>query len=1135
MKPLLQRTAPALAVALLLAACAGPKKLPGDDQPTLASLGNRQITVVPDNLPVLAEEQTIAAYQQFLASTPLAPQAAQRSEALRRLGDLEMDLADRKATEGAGSEPDYKAAIARYQEYLKAHPQDPGNHRVLYQLARAQEQGGDLEAALKTLSSLVGSYPGTQHAEEAQFRRGELLFAMRNYAQAEAAYAAVLQAGQASAFQERALYMQGWSLFKQGKLEEGLKPFFGVLDLKLGSLQGAAREEADLAEIPALKRADRELVEDSFRVMSISLAGLQGAETVAPFITTPAREAYQFRVYGALGELYSRQERIKDAADTYALFVRRQPLHVQAPLLQARVIELYENNGFDTLALQAKKDHVLRYGVDSEFRRANPGGWQRVQPLVQTHLAQLAQHHHALAQRTKQRSDVQEAVRWYRTLLVSFPTDAQAPAQRFLLAELLFEDRQWADASAEYETVAYRHAGHPRASDAGYAALLSYAEQEKATPDAAARAELQRASVASALRFAQAFPADVRGAPVLTRAAEQLFALGDTQTASNVARQALALQPPPAPELRRTAWTVVAHNAFEQGRHAEAEGAYGEVLALSASGSPGRTEAAERLAASIYKQGEAARSGGDARAAVGHFERVAALGTSGVLSATSAVRASAQFDAAAALIGLKDWARAATALEDFRSQQPGHPLQGEVAPRLALAYLEQGRHSLAAAEFEKVSAAQSAPGGDATLARGALWQAAELHEKAARAAPVPAPVVAAAPPAATARRAAARQPAPPPRRTARAPAAAPVEPPLSGSTPLMSTALQAYERYVQRYPQPLETAVEARWRVAELLRTDGQNARALNWLRAVQQADAQAGEARTPLTRTLGGQATLALAEPVRAAYEQVALVEPLAQQLKLKKARLEEALRAYAAASEVGVAEVTTAATFHTASLYQDFGKALMTSARPKKLKKDELEQYNVMLEEQAFPFEEKAIELYETNARRTTAGLYDRWVQSSFTALAQLKPVRYGKTERVDPQLPAELPALQAALAQAQGLARAPLLNQKGVLQRRQGQFQEARQSFEAAMAADAAAPAPVLNLAILNDLYLGEQASALALYQRALELSPADAPTLGRWLAEIKARKPAAKTATATEDKPAAPATPAVATAPGTKANP
>ena len=82
-------------------------------------------------------------------------------------------------------------------------------------------------------------------------------------------------------------------------------------------------------------------------------------------------------------------------------------------------------------------------------------------------------------------------------------------------------------------------------------------------------------------------------------------------------------------------------------------------------------------------------------------------------------------------------------------------------------------------------------------------------------------------------------------------------------------------------------------------------------------------------------------------------------------------------------------------ATVYRDFGKALMASERPKKLSKDELEQYNVMLEEQAFPFEEKATELHEVNARRAASGVYDKWVKSSFDALRELRPVRYGKVE--------------------------------------------------------------------------------------------------------------------------------------------
>ena len=176
---------------------------------------------------------------------------------------------------------------------------------------------------------------------------------------------------------------------------------------------------------------------------------------------------------------------------------------------------------------------------------------------------------------------------------------------------------------------------------------------------------------------------------------------------------------------------------------------------------------------------------------------------------------------------------------------------------------------------------------------------------------------------------------------------------------------------------------------------DGNTTREATLMHDIFVADQNGGAARTDRTRYLGATAALAMAEPVAASYRSVQLVEPLQRQLKLKKTKMEESLKAYEVAASYGVADVTTAATYRIASVYRDFGKALMASERPKNLSKAELEQYNVLLEEQAFPFEEKATELHEVNARRAASGVYDKWVQSSFEALKELRPVRYGKTE--------------------------------------------------------------------------------------------------------------------------------------------
>ena len=930
-----------------LSACSVLRKAPVDNEPTVKSLENRSVAIAPDQGIQADTAKAIAAYRAFLAS---APRDVQRPEAMRRLGDLEMEIADERLASGndasapamsaAPATPagpatisgagDYRAAIARYQEYLKDYPDAPRNDRVLYQLARAHEQGGDLETALRVLDRLVREYPQTPHREEAQFRRGELLFAMREYPKAEQAYATVLGMQTASPFHERSLYMQGWSQFKQARLEEGLTSFFGVLDLKLTGREG----DGPLDTAKVLTRADRELLEDTFRVTSLSLENLQGAESIPRYITTSQRAAYEFRVYQHLGELFIKQDRTKDAADTFSAFARRQPLHAQAPVLQARVIEIYQAGGFANLALDAKKQYVEHYGIGSEFRRANPQGWEQAQPLIKTHLAELAQHYHASAQKSKASSDYQEAVRWYRAYLNSFPDDPQAAQSNFLLAELLYEDKRFVEASAEYEKAAYGYAPHAKSADAGYAALLAYGQQEKAGGDRGAEARtIQAAGVESALRFAKAFPQDARAGSVLTNAAEKLYALGDGLRAASVAQQVLALDPPVPAAQRRVAWTVVAHASFESGDFAQAERSYGEVLALTADKEAGRAELVERVAASIYKQGEAARGAGQLREAVAHFERV------GSAAPNAMVRATAQYDAAAAYLNLEDWSNATRVLTDFRTRFPKHPLQDDVSAKLAVAYGEQGNWSMAAGEFERLAATQKDP----TLARGALWQAAELHEK-------------------------------------------------GNARP---AAVKAYERYLKQYPEPLEPAVEARYRLAKLAREEGNAARELALMKEILQADQAGGSKRTERTRYLGATAALEIAQPAYEEFRKVALVEPLQRQLKLKKAKMETVLKAYAAAADYGVADVATAATFRTAELYNDFGKALMTSQRPKGLSKVELEQYNVLLEEQAFPFEEKAIELHELNARRTANGIYDKWVKDSYAALARLRPARYAKTE--------------------------------------------------------------------------------------------------------------------------------------------
>ena len=109
-----------------------------DKDKTIESLEEKTVEVRPGKVIIHSTELARDNYKAFLELSTDDPD--QRAEAMRRLGDLELD-----ATEAAQLAENletldlegYNSAVEMYEQVLREHPEYARNDTIMYQLARA--------------------------------------------------------------------------------------------------------------------------------------------------------------------------------------------------------------------------------------------------------------------------------------------------------------------------------------------------------------------------------------------------------------------------------------------------------------------------------------------------------------------------------------------------------------------------------------------------------------------------------------------------------------------------------------------------------------------------------------------------------------------------------------------------------------------------------------------------------------------------------------------------------------------------------------------------------------------------------------------------------------------------------------
>ncbi len=914
---------------------------------TLDDLKPARMPDLEATVPTLSLDEIEEAYHRAL---DVAENEEVRRVILVRLAGLQMVRSEQNQLNAQDTGEFFTDAISMYSELVELQAGRPGRDKLLYQLAKAYALDGRTEESAATLDRLAMEYPNSPYIAEAQFRRAERAFSDGDYQDAENYYRSVIEASEESPFYDNAVYMHGWSQFKNNNYEESLISFTEVLDRTLGEATSL-----DQLEGPA-----RNLAEDTLTVMSLVFSYLDGAQTIHDTYLDNER-TYNHLLYQSLGNLYLEKKRYRDSADTYQYYVDTYPNSDYSPQFSASIIAVYDVGDFPSQLLPAKEDFINNYGIRSQFwAQRTEEARDILRPDLHTYLDELAKYEHSQAQalrnpkgdklkpddiaKMQAESTVryEKAARWYSEFVETFPDDEQTPNMEFLLGEAYYESGQLANAVTAYERVAFEFYDPENGAKAGYAAILALGELMTSAPEAE-QAVWRDHLTESSITFSDYYPGNENAPKVLAQAAQALLNKGDHARAIDAATRLTMWNPPLETNLLRTAWLIIGQAQFDLALYPESEYAYRQVLALMPEGQattgegPTRQQVVDRISASMFKQAEASLATADKATAINQLLQIAQV------SPGTEIAMKAQYDAGTYLMDLERWSEAEQVLTNFRATYPTSPLTATLAAKLVVVYQSLEMWQRASEELGLMAQND----GDPEVRRQSLYLSAELAEQA-------------------------------------------------GNTP---AAIEAYRDYANAYPEPLAQYVEASSKMVELYGKEGDVSKRRYWLEKLVAADANAGPDRNDRTRYLAAMASSEMAEDVYAEFTGIRLTLPLKKSLDRKRAALDRTLKAYEKILDYGVAEYTTLASYRIGSVYAQLSRDLMDSERPKDLDDLAMEQYTVLLEEQAFPFEEKAIEVYEANAQRSWSGVYDDWVKESFSALAKLLPARYQKQEEVIP----------------------------------------------------------------------------------------------------------------------------------------
>ena len=687
-----------------------------------------------------------------------------------------------------------------------------------------------------------------------------------------------------------------------------------------------------------LSKAQKDLFDEYFRAIGLSFSYLGGARPLDKYLKEHPDFKHVYYTYAHMADIYAKQERFSDAVRTLNSFATFNPKSEHVPEALLKTISIWQQAAFTAKMVETLEPFYEKYHPESKYWQnkgdINPRIYKLVKNSLREYMLTATAFLHKRSLLAKEQKDIQLTQKWYENYLKHYKAYSRQDNIHFLYASFLAENKQYISALNHYEVAAF-DSDIIINSDAAYESILIASHLAQTSKDKNQIANWLNKLIHYSTLYSQQNSNDKRTIKVIAHASQ--LAYRNNMFKETVSLAELITGDSSSSLFATNINTIKAHSYFKLAKYQDAESTYLDVLRDSSLQPKFRAPAVNGLALAIYYQGKTAAEQKEINQAINHYSRIAVAAPSTTLAPTGL------YDAIALAMKNELWSQAIKSIETFQQRYPNHQYSQDVAKKLYVAYLNTKQDKKAAdtlvgtATKDESSEYQSA----------SLWKAGELYE----------------------------------------------------SQKEYPNAIKTFEEYARKFPRPFPQHMEAMYKLVTMNVALNNIQQVDIWQQKIVEADKKApATIRNDRTKLIASNAALHLARNSYLLFSKIQLVQPFQASLLKKSNALKQTVSLYGRASSYGVPKTATEATHTIAQIYSDFNKAILQSERPRGLSAEASEQYNILLEDKAYPFEENAIKFYEINLTYVKDDIYDEWVEKSHAELKRIFPVRYKREAKLD-----------------------------------------------------------------------------------------------------------------------------------------